>query len=111
VAKPNVAERRAEPGVEEALAVIDSATRTTRAECARLAEERARLMVEIDELKAERAEEQRKLMELQGLTVVEFLKRCVAAGTDRHTIDELRAQLRSALAEIDEPLNRTNEME
>ena len=103
MAKPSVvAERRAEPGVEQALAVIDSATKTARAECARLAEEHTRLIVEIDELKAARDEEQRKLTELQGLTGVEFLKRCVAAGIDKHTIEELRAQLRSALAEIDE---------
>jgi len=102
LAKPCITERRAEPDVEQALAVIDAATKTARAECARLAEQRTRLTAEIDELKAARDEEQRKLMELQGLTGVEFLKRCVAAGTDKHTIDELRAQLRSALAAIDE---------
>jgi hypothetical protein len=112
LAKPSVvAERRGEGGVQEAFALLDAATKTTRAECARLADERRRLTAEIDELRAARDEEQRKLTELQGLTGKEFMKRCVAAGIDKHTIEEMRANLRSALAEIDETLSRTNEME
>jgi chromosome segregation ATPase len=111
LAKPSVvAERRGEGGVQEAFALLDAATKTTRAECARLADERRRLTAEIDELRAARDEEQRKLTELQALSDVEFLRRCVAAGTDKHTIEELRAQLRSALTEIDETLSH-NEKE
>ncbi len=103
MAKSSVlAECRAEPGVEQALAVIDLATKSARAECARLAEQRKILLAEIGELKAELSEERRKLTELLGLSGAEFLKRCVKGGVDKHTIEDLRAQLRSALADIDE---------
>jgi hypothetical protein len=113
LARSNVAERRTEPGpgIQDALAALDTATKTARAECASLAAERARLSQEIDALKAARDEEQRQLMELRGLALQEFVKRCVAAGIDKHTIDELRAESRSQLAEIDETLNRTNKKE
>jgi hypothetical protein len=106
LAKSAIAERRTEPrpGIQDALTALDVATKTARAECAALAEERMRLKAEIDRLRTERDEEHRQLMELQGLTLQAFVKRCVAAGIDKRTIDELRAELRSGLAEIDEVL-------
>jgi hypothetical protein len=103
------AERRTEPGpgIQDALTALDAATKTARAECAALAEERTRLTHEIAALKAARDEEQRLLTGLQGQTVVEFLRRCVTAGIDKNTIDELQNQCQSTIAEIDETLNRS----
>jgi predicted RNase H-like nuclease (RuvC/YqgF family) len=119
LAKPRVVAERREPDVvEEALAMLDAAASAIRAEISHLAEKRVRLTAEIDELKAKRAEleaecavEQRKLTELHGLTGLEFLKRCTTAGIDKHTVEELRAQLRSEPAEIEETLSRTNKKE
>jgi chorismate mutase len=111
LAKSAIAERRTEPGpgIQDALTALDAATKTARAECADLAKERTRLTQEIAALKAERDEEQRALTALQSLRTQEFLKRCVAAGIDKHTIDELRAQLQSAIAEMDEDLTKIKE--
>jgi hypothetical protein len=108
LAKSAIAERRTEPGpgIQDALTALDAATKTARAECADLAEQRTRLTHEIAALKAARDEEQRVLTALQGQTVVEFLKRCVAARIDKHTLDELRNQCQSALAEMDEDLRK-----
>jgi hypothetical protein len=77
MAKSAIAERRTEPGpgIQDALTALDAATKTARAECADLAEQRTRLKAEIDQLTAARDEAQRVLTAVQGLTIEEFIKR------------------------------------
>jgi hypothetical protein len=68
------------------IAALEAATTTARAE-------RTRLAAEITDLQAKRAEEQRLFDEIQSLSHLEFLKRCIDAGMDKHTIEELRAKI------------------
>jgi hypothetical protein len=44
-------------------------------------------------LQAKRAQEQRWLEDFRHVSLMEFVKRCIDAGIDKHTIDELRAKV------------------
>ena len=70
----------------DVIAAFEEATANARAE-------RTKLAAEIAELQAKRAEEQRWLDDFRHLSIMEFIKRCIDAGIDKHTIDELRAKV------------------
>jgi hypothetical protein len=72
--------------MQDVIAAFEEATASARAE-------RTKLAAEIAELQAKRAEEQRWLEDFRHTSVLEFIKRCIDAGIDKLTIDELRAKV------------------
>ncbi len=55
--------------------------------------ERAQLAAEIADLQAKRVQEQRWLEDFRHLSLMEFIKRRIDGGIDKHTIDELRVKV------------------